>query len=204
MVPPPRPCLPAQLSWLRLPEENAAPASLETDMGGDDHTWAYAWPAGTRLAPELASIVPLAGARLADLGCGLGGLGCTALGAGAAEVLFADGAAGAVAWLAALIAANGFAARARVANHRWGEPLPGAPWPLLVGGDILYRPRSFPVLLDSIALSLAPEGLCLLSDPRATLEDELPELARARGLWWQQERRAAGYTLIRLRRLGAP
>ena len=198
----PRGRLPAHLRWLREPDPEVVPegdgGAAAVAVPADDHTWAYVWPAGTRMAPELPALAPLAGARLCDLGCGLGALGFTALGAGAAEVFFADGAAGAVAWIDAVIAANGLAARARAARHQWGTPLPGSPWPLIVGGDILYRPASFPALVATIRASLAPDGICLLSDPRQRLEDELPELMRAHGLSWAQERRPAEYSLIRV------
>jgi predicted nicotinamide N-methyase len=191
---PPRRRLPAHLSWLREPDTALLPAEADPD----DHTWAYSWPAGLRMAAELPTLLPLAGARCCDLGCGLGALGFTALGAGASWVQFADGAAGSVAWIAAAIAPNALAARAHATRHDWGTPLPNSPWPLILGGDILYRPASFPALIATIAASLAPGGLCLLSDPRSVLEPDLPTLAEAHGLSWTPARRPTDYTLIRL------
>jgi len=200
--PAPRLRLPARLG-LREPPDYPVPPD---EVNPDDHTWAYGWPAGARMAADFPHIFPeetaLATSRVADLGCGLGALGFSALYAGAREVLFADGADGAVAWVAAVIAENALGNRARAMRHAWGTPLPEGPWNLIMGGDILYRPASFPALLDTIAQSLAPHGRCLLSDPRAVLEDDLPLLAQARDLTWTTERRSANYTLIRVTRPG--
>lgn len=160
----------------------------------DDGTWRYDWPAGARLLAELPALVEVRGRRVIDLGCGRGRLGRWAAAAGAASVLFVDQSSAA---LAAIPPAPGCA----MLEHRWGEALP--PCDLLLGGDILYRPPLFPLLLDSVATALAGGGAALLADPRARLEDELPELARVRGLHWSIERRPGPYTLARLRPLAA-
>jgi hypothetical protein len=91
--------------------------------------------------------------------------------------------------------------RAAFHQHRWGEPMPRR-YDLILGGDILYRADCFPALLDSIASGLAANGLCLLSDPRERLEDELPQLAAERGLTWTTERRR-DFTLARLQTTAA-
>jgi predicted nicotinamide N-methyase len=160
-------------------------------VDADDGTWRYDWPAGARLLAELSSLVEVRGRRVIDLGCGSGRLGRWAAAAGAAAVLFADQSPAA---LAAIPPVPGCA----MLVHRWGEALP--PCDLLLGGDILYRPALFPALLDSVATALADGGAALLADPRARLEDELPQLAAARGLGWMVERRPGPYTLVRLRR----
>jgi hypothetical protein len=54
--------------------------------------------------------------------------------------------------------------------------------------------------MATLAEGLAANGLALLSDPRETLEPELPRLAGEHGLDWQCQRRA-NYTLVRVRRL---
>lgn len=165
---------------------------MDPDLDG---TWRYDWPAGRRLLAELSTLAPLAGRRVADLGCGRGRLGLAALDLGATSVVFADASPAALAALAADLAGHPRAACARLCEHRWGAPLPGGPCDLILGGDILYLPQEFPALLDTVAVSLADGGQALLADPRSTLEAELPRLAQARGLTWTQTRRPGGYTL---------
>lgn len=158
-----------------------------------DGTWRYQWPAGTRFLAEIDALVQVRGRRVIDLGCGQGRLGRWALEAGAAQVLFAD------------IAADALSAvpahpRALACMHRWGEPLPACD--VLLGGDILYRPSTFPDLLASVGSSLrAPDACAWLVDPRSTLDAELPVLAESNGLSWCAERRPAGYTLVRCSRM---
>jgi predicted nicotinamide N-methyase len=158
-----------------------------------DATGRYVWPAGQRLARELAAVVDCRDRSVCDLGCGLGTLGHLALALGAARVDFLDGSDEALA-----AARVGCEREPRAAFHRhdWGSPLP-ARYDLILGGDILYRPDCFAALLDSIASGLADDGLCLLSDPRKQLEPELPRLARERGLSWDAERRD-DVTLVRI------
>ncbi len=161
-------------------------------MSPDDGTWRYTWPAGSRLLGELETLVTVADCRVIDLGCGQGRLGLWALAHGAAEVVFADQSAEALAGIPAH-------ARARCLEHSWGDALP--PCDLLLGGDILYRPAAFPELVASVASALqAATAEALLVDPRSRLEEELPQLARQHGLTWQTERRDLGYTLVRVHR----
>jgi predicted nicotinamide N-methyase len=126
--------------------------------------------------------------RVADVGCGLGTLGLSALSAGAGRVLFADASPIAVDFLARTIAANALAPRADVVRHQWGASLPHAPWDIILGGDILYRPAWFPALMQTIAQSLAADGVALLSDPRTRLDTGLAELAGDAGLTWSSTR----------------
>lgn len=181
---------------LVLPAHDWSAALAAAAAEGDDRpTWAYAWPAGERIRGELTALVELAGRRVCDLGCGQGRLGLTALLAGAA-VCFADGSSHPLRWLRAVLAANDL--DADCVEHQWGDLLPGGPYDLVLGGDILYRPECFADLLATIAASLVPDGCALLADPRSRLEPELPELAATAGLRWASERRDAGYTLVRL------
>ncbi|GDY14723.1 hypothetical protein LBMAG53_36010 [Planctomycetota bacterium] len=157
-----------------------------------DATGGYAWPAGRRLATDHAALAIVAGKRVLDLGCGTGVCGLSALHLGATAVTFADADAAALA---------GIRGHATVV-HTWGTPVPGGPWPVILGGDLLYRPQFFAALLTTITGSLAADGVALLSDPRSQLESDLPELARQHGLSWVQERRA-DYTLVSASRLGS-
>ncbi len=166
-----------------------------TSQTADDGTWAYQWPAGARLARDFATIVSCVGLAVCDLGCGAGALGRAALAGGARSVTFADGNPAALASVHAALGAMADDARIEFHPHRWGEPLPGAPYDLILGGDILYRPECFADLLTSIAHGLGEHGRCLLSDPRKVLEPELPMFAEERALTWTT-RRMKDYTLV--------
>ncbi|MDA3961012.1 MAG: methyltransferase domain-containing protein [Planctomycetota bacterium] len=167
-----------------------------TTEGDERPTWAYNWPAGDRFARDLLTLVEVVGKRVCDLGCGQGQLGFTALRAGA-QVCFADGSAHPLGFIRAMLEANQLTADC--IHHQWGDPIPGAPYDLILGGDILYRRECFEALVCSIASSLAPGGQALLSDPRSTLEAELPSLASAQNLRYASQR-YDGYTLVCLER----
>jgi ribosomal protein L11 methylase PrmA len=170
--------------------------SLATD--DEDVTCLYQWPVGATLATRLSELVVCTNQRVVDLGCGLGTLGLTALGLGAREVLFADASVIAIDLLQRTLAENDLQSRAHAVRHDWGEPLPNSPWPVILGGDILYRPDYFPQLLHSIAVSLSHDGCALLSDPRTVLDQQLLRLATKHGLVWNTSR-DDGITIVTLR-----
>jgi SAM-dependent methyltransferase len=192
------PRLPPHLDWVIRPAPAPAPAPALAD---EDVTGAYSWPAGSRLAGELEELVDCRGEVVADLGCGLGQLGFSALALGARRVLFADGSPALIALAARTIACNRLGAQAQASLHRWGQALPGGDYTLILGGDILYRPACFAALSDTIGASLAPGGLCLLADPRTRLEDEFAAQLARHALGWRLERRSLGYTLARVARV---
>ncbi len=194
--PPAQPVFPPHLAWARLPERDP---DLSLASADEDITGIYSWRVGSGLSAGLAAITDVSKRTVLDLGCGRGALGLSALALGAAHVTFADASPVVVDWLARLIALNDLSGRASVVRHAWGEPVPGAPVELVLGGDVLYRPRCHDALLTSIAAALADDGLALLSDPRERLEPELPDLASAHGLTWATERRADS-TLVRIGR----
>lgn len=160
-----------------------------------DATGRYRWPAGARLARDLATLVDCRGAVVCELGCGQAALALAALAAGAAEAHACDGD-------PAVIAALAPQPRLHPHVHAWGDPPPVPPATLVLCGDCLYRPSYQEALLRSIALALAPTGEALLSDPRTRLEEPLPALAAAAGLTWEPVR-LPDYTCIRCRRRSA-
>lgn len=183
-----------------LPEHDwQAALDAATTAGDGRPTWAYPWPAGDRMAQDLGDHIAIAG-KLVDLGCGRGNLGLTALAAGAATVLFADGSPYPLGFLDAVIRANDLGDIASTAVHQWGDPLPGGPYDVILGGDILYRPECFTMLMRTLGQSLAEDGVAWLSDPRRSLEPQLAELAEATGLSWTTKRPDDRYTLVALTR----
>ncbi len=162
-----------------------------------DPTWRYPWPAGRRLAEDLPHLLDWTGLRICELGCGQGIVGRAALTAGAASVTFTDISQEPLDHLTTLLGQD---PRVQCLAYAWGEPLPGGPYDLMVGGDILYRPAFFDRLANSIGQGLASGGFALLADPRTELEPELTTLLTAEGLTVTIERRPGPYTLLRAHR----
>lgn len=191
---------PPHLSWVIAPDVGPRRELTSED---EDVTCLYQWNAGAFLATLPSTRERCAGRAVADLGCGRGTLGLSACAAGASRVLFADASMVAVDFVTRTLAVNQLAGRAAAVRHTWGEPLPDGPWEVILGGDILYRPECFAALLDSIATSLTSDGCALLSDPRITLETELPHVATARGLRWESAR-IGHFTVVTLTRNESP
>jgi predicted nicotinamide N-methyase len=139
--------------------------------------WAQLWPSGVALARAVARRA-LKGARVLEVGCGLGLPSMAAARAGG-RVLATDWSPGAIDLLTANAARNGVALEAAVAS--WTDPaalLARAPFDLVLAADVLYERRSVPVLAD-----LLPRlgGEVLLADPgRPPLRDFL---ARTGVVW---------------------
>jgi SAM-dependent methyltransferase len=182
--------------------------TLAPATGDGDLTWAYPWPAGERLAKDLLALhelVPrLRGGRLAELGCGRGRSGLTALLHGAGSVLFCDVAPEPLSYVAQALHLNRLQDRGSTCQHAWGEVLPHGPYEVILGADILYRPHFQRALLISIAGSLARGGWALLADPRTVLEPELAIYAAELGLSWTTMRRPGPYTLALVQVIEAP
>src|SRR3954466_10639043 len=101
--------------------------------------WATPWPSGAVLAGALAEDPPAAGARVLELGCGLGLPSIVAARAGA-QVLATDGSSDAVAFAAHVLAIN--EVQGEVACADWsqhGEQLVRrGPFDLVLAADVLY------------------------------------------------------------------
>ncbi|HSJ93362.1 MAG TPA: methyltransferase domain-containing protein [Gaiellaceae bacterium] len=121
--------------------------------------WAELWPSGLALAREVAGR-PLAGARVLELGCGLG-LPSLAAALGGADVLATDWARDAIALLDRNAERNGI--RLETAAVSWTAPAPlveRGPWDLVLAADVLYERRDAEPLLDLL--------------PRLVTRDEAP------------------------------
>lgn len=123
--------------------------------------WAELWPASQMLAKAL-----MAGRWPADtaleIGCGVGLPGIVALSLGM-HVIFSDYDATAVAFAARNAAANGFSDFETLPLD-WRVP-PPLQVPLILAADVIYEERNIPALVAFVQAVLAPDGLCLLSDP---------------------------------------
>jgi len=159
---------------------------LAEDDPADDRLpfWAELWPSGSALAAALAAR-PLAGRRVLELGCGLGLVAVAAAGAGA-EVLATDQSAEAIAFTAVNAGRNGVPVRTVRCAFEQPEPLlAGAPWDLVVAADVLYEPRTVPVLAGLLSRLVGPGGEVWLADPGRPREPEFLRLVDAAG--WRRE-----------------
>lgn len=144
--------------------------------------WARLWPSGVALARALDAERPAPGARVLELGCGLGLPSLVAARAGA-EVLATDGSTDAVVFAAHALALNelgGETAHADWAQH--GAQLAArGPYDLVLAADVFYTQANVPLALQLLPRLLAPGGMVRLADPgRAGARDFL---AGARGRW---------------------
>jgi predicted nicotinamide N-methyase len=129
--------------------------------------WAELWPSAIALARRLAADAGLHGARVLELGCGLGLPALAAARAGA-DVVATDWAAEAVTATASNARANGVTLQAVTGDWRDPGPLLAlGPFDLVVAADVLYEERNADPLLTLLHALKAPR--ILLADPsRAT------------------------------------
>jgi predicted nicotinamide N-methyase len=157
--------------------------------------WAELWPSGVALARRVAARA-LRGARVLELGCGLGLPSLAAARAGG-RVLATDWSPQAIELLHENAARND--ARLETAIVDWrtpGEIVERAPWDLVLGADLLYERRNVPLLLDLLPRLLDARCELWLADPgRAPAAELLDGLAA----WRRSEEADGRVTVYRLR-----
>jgi predicted nicotinamide N-methyase len=160
--------------------------------------WAQLWPSGRALAELLATQPPPAGARVLELGCGLGLPSIVAAQAGA-TVLATDGAADAVAFAAVSLALN--EVDAEVAHVDWaehGDALAArGPWDLVLAADVLYTAANVDAALRLLPRLVGPGAELLLADPNRLGGRTF--LAAARASFAVRTERTGDVALYRLR-----
>jgi predicted nicotinamide N-methyase len=154
----------------------------EEDAGRAVPYWAMPWPSGTVLASALADESPPAGARVLELGCGLGLPSIVAAREGA-HVLATDGSPDAVAFAAHSMALNEVVGEAaRVDWREQGDALVAARgrWDLVLAADVLYTRANVEAALRLLPRIVASAGEIWLADPRRTGGREFLAACRAR------------------------
>jgi predicted nicotinamide N-methyase len=151
---------------LRLLRPRDPEALLDEGAFADDEFlpyWAELWPSAHALTEALATR-DLHGVRVLELGCGLG-LPSLAAALAGAQVTATDWAVDAVRLLAENARRNGIAMT--VEAWRWTDPPErlGAPWPFVIGSDLLYEARNAPWLGAALDSVLAPGGEAWIADP---------------------------------------
>ena len=162
--------------------------------------WAELWPSGVALARRLAGR-SLRGARVLELGCGLG-LPSLAAALAGGRVLATDWSPQAIALLEDNAARNG--ARLETAQVDWTAPgriVARAPWDLVLAADVLYERRNIAPLLELLPRLLDAGGEVWLADPGRAPRDEL--LAGLEDGWERRDEAEGRVTVHRLVRTGA-
>jgi predicted nicotinamide N-methyase len=157
--------------------------------------WAELWPSSVALARAIARR-SLRGAPTLELGCGLGLVSIAAAVAGG-HVLATDWSAESVAYAAGNAERNGVKIRAEVVD--WARPealLAEAPWPLVLGSDVLYERRNVDQLLDLLPRLVDRSGEVWIADPGR--EASMDFLERAQRDW---TRRTTDHDRIEIHRL---
>jgi predicted nicotinamide N-methyase len=141
--------------------------------------WAELWPSAHALARALDGRA-LHGARVVELGCGLG-LPSIVAALGGGRVTATDWSADAVAFAARNAAHNGVEIDTAVVAWEHPETLLSAGrWPLVIGSDLLYEARNVPQLLELLPELVDPRGQIWLADPGREPCAEFLERARER------------------------
>jgi predicted nicotinamide N-methyase len=154
--------------------------------------WAELWPSGLALARRLSGRA-LRGARVVELGCGLGLPSLVAAAAGG-RVLATDWSAAAVDLLKRNALANGVELRtARVNWGRAGWLIRQAPFDLILAADVCYERRNVALLL-SLLPQLGRE--VWLADPGRSFTEAFLEQAPRQ--WRVDAARAEGAYIYRL------
>jgi predicted nicotinamide N-methyase len=163
--------------------------------------WAELWPSGVALARRVA-VRALRGARVLELGCGLG-LPSLAAALAGGRVLATDWSPQAIELLEHNAARNDAALETALVD--WAAPetiVARAPWDLVLAADVVYERRNVPLLLDLLPRLLHERGELWLADPGRAPADELLE-GLAEG--WNRRSEADGrVTVHRLMRAAVP
>lgn len=164
----------------------ARPRSAEDLIDEDDYArderlpyWADLWPSAHVLAAELAGR-DVAGARVVEVGCGVG-LPAIVAALGGARVLATDWYAEALGLTRANAVANGASVETMAVD--WRDPPAAlaarAPFDLVIGADVLYEQRNGVALAALIPSLVHAQSEVLIADPRrphaAELTDRLTE-----------------------------
>jgi predicted nicotinamide N-methyase len=142
--------------------------------------WAELWSSSIALAHDIARR-SLKGARVLELGCGLGLPSIAATLAGG-RVLATDWSPDAVRATAENAQRNQIELETAVVS--WGRPEPiveRAPWRFVIASDVLYERRNGALLLELLPLLVDKTGEVLIADPQRAPAEEF--LAHAEMDW---------------------
>jgi predicted nicotinamide N-methyase len=158
--------------------------------------WAELWPSSVALAKAIAAR-SLRGARVLELGCGLGLVGIAAALAGG-RVTATDWSEEAIRFTKDNAERNEVTLDTAVVD--WADPeaiVARAPWPIVLGSDVLYERRNVGQMLDLLPRLVDEKGEIWIADPgRRTHEDFL---AKANEHWTRRTTTHGRISIHRLR-----
>jgi predicted nicotinamide N-methyase len=144
-----------------------------------DPFWAASWRAAQGLDQFLGTLPNIAGQRVLELGGGSGRAGISAAIRGA-KVLITD--AVPTALLVCKFNARQVADRVEVRLLDWRDRTTHlSPFPIIIGSDIVYDPKLFPVLEPCLRRLLADGGKVYLSEPQRHTGDRFEKWIAAAG-----------------------
>jgi predicted nicotinamide N-methyase len=158
-------------------------AQLRHEEGGAGRPvpyWAMPWPSGRALAETVSASSLVSGARVLELGCGLGLPSIAAARAGA-DVLATDGASDAVAFAAHSLALNEVIGEVALVGweEQGGALAARGPWDLVLAADVFYLQANVRLGLRLLPELVAPGGEIWLADPRRAGTRDFVAAARA-------------------------
>jgi predicted nicotinamide N-methyase len=163
------------------PDDWPALREAEKAAGHGVPYWAVPWPSGLALARAVAADPPPRGARVLELGCGLGLPSVAAARAGA-SVLATDGSADAAVFAAHTMALNEVEGDVLPADWRAAaDDLARERWDLVLAADVLYLRHNVESLLRLLPRLLGPHTEAWIADPGRSGAGEF--LPVARKLW---------------------
>jgi predicted nicotinamide N-methyase len=127
--------------------------------------WAKVWEAALVLADEIARIPPTPGARILEIGCGLGVAGIVASAFGH-EVTLTEHDPHALAFARANAERNlpDPSSRPRILKLDWMRPELNGVFDMIVGSEVVYSERDYEPLLSLFKTLLQPGGKVLLAE----------------------------------------
>ena len=140
--------------------------------------WAYLWPAALHMFRAVMTADWPAGARVLELGCGVGLVGLAALARGG-HVDLTDYEQQSVTVAEYNARLNGFQ-NFSAFTLDWRQP-PRTTYPIILGCDLLYEQRNLVPILDLLEVMLEPGGICWLADGGRHVAHQFWYLARERG-----------------------
>lgn len=174
------------LQWYRVTDgERLLSAAVAATRPAEelDPFWAATWRAARGLDRFLARL-DLHNVRVLELGCGSGQAGIGAAFRGA-RVILTD--AVGIALLVARLNAQLIQERVFIRRLKWdADPLPFAPFPVIIGSDLVYDPNLFELLERCARLHLAEGGRLFLSEPHRHTGDRFANWIVAAG-WSTRE-----------------
>jgi predicted nicotinamide N-methyase len=142
--------------------------------------WTDLWPAARMLAKVILRDPWTPGLRALEIGCGLGLPGIAAL-SKELKVTFADCDATALRFAAENAQANHLE-HFNVLRLDWRDPPEDLSFPVILASDLAYELRNLTPLAQLIRKTLAPGGICLMTDPDRPLAPRLREELAFEGL----------------------